>query len=97
MEKFKIVFKPAVFNEIQAYISYYEEQTPGLGKKFYDCLSKNIERLQINPYYQVRYKNIRTLSLKRFPFVIHYQILETEKTVLILTVLHGHLNPEKWH
>jgi plasmid stabilization system protein ParE len=97
MQDFTLVFKPSVYAEIQEAVDYYNLQSEGLGERFFQALTAKLENLKTNSFYQVRYKNTRMTTIDTFPYVVHFQVLETSLTVLILAVLHGHVNPRKWH
>ncbi|MDO8929033.1 MAG: hypothetical protein Q7W54_08595 [Bacteroidota bacterium] len=56
----------------------------------FDFLKKNYTS------FAVRYDEIRCLKVKKFPYAIHYQILEQQKTVSIKAVFCTYQNPEKW-
>jgi hypothetical protein len=44
----------------------------------------------------VRYDEMRTVVLSIFPFMIHFAIDDSKKTVIISAVLHTSRNPEEW-
>lgn len=54
MTPFEVIFKPSVYFEIQEIIDYYNLKSKGLGKRFLQLLSRKIEDLKLNPFYQVR-------------------------------------------
>lgn len=74
---------------------YYEEQQVGLGDKFVDVVEKNLDHLVRTAHYQIRYKTIRTLHLKPFPFMIHYTLNEKKFLVRVHAIIHTSLDPRK--
>jgi toxin ParE1/3/4 len=90
---YRIVVEPRALTDIQRVIDYYDEQQIGLGKKFVDALEKYFVTISKNPFYQVRYKIVRCLPLRKFPFMIHYYIDENIKTVFIVSVFHTSQKP----
>ena len=94
--RFKSLFDPDSKRDIQAVISWYNERKKGLGKEFYTFLRTEIERLRQNPYFQVRYDNVRCLPLRKYPFMIHYTIDQTNSIVIVRAVLNTSMNPAKW-
>ncbi|MCP9764566.1 type II toxin-antitoxin system RelE/ParE family toxin [Lacihabitans soyangensis] len=46
--------------------------------------------------FQVRYKEFRTISLKKFPYMIHYFVDSKSLEIHILAVLHTSVNTDKW-
>lgn len=93
---FVIQIEPEAIQDIQNAIDWYELQQKGLGKKFYDYLDSVLERLESNPYYQIRYSNIRCLPLQKYPFMIHFSIDEINAIVIIRAIFNTSLNPLKW-
>ncbi|MFK7832418.1 MAG: type II toxin-antitoxin system RelE/ParE family toxin [Winogradskyella sp.] len=66
---------------------YYSVISSGLLKRFDIEISENIERIAINPqHFQKRYRNIKIVFTKTFPFGIHY--LVDKKTVYVQRILH---------
>ena len=93
---FVIKIEPEAVQDIQDVIYWYEVQQSGLGKQFYREVELAIGRLQQNPFYQVRYRNVRCLPLTKYPFMIHYTIDETNSIVIIRAIFNTSLNPKRW-
>lgn len=93
---FRILIDEDARNDIQESIDWYNEQKRGLGKQFYTFVKATINRLQSNPFFQVRYDDVRCLSVKRFPFMIHFTIDEMTHEVVVRAVFHTSRDPENW-
>jgi mRNA-degrading endonuclease RelE of RelBE toxin-antitoxin system len=91
---FKIHIHPKAYTDIQKAVDYYNEQQKGLGEKFYKTIVKSFETLKANPYYQIRYDNIRCYYTNPFPFLIHFNIDEEQGKVYVLAIVHTSLNPD---
>ncbi|WP_179021341.1 type II toxin-antitoxin system RelE/ParE family toxin [Winogradskyella forsetii] len=66
---------------------YYFVISPVVLKRFDNELSETMERIAINPqHFQNRYRNIKIVFTKEFPFGIHY--LVDGNTVYIQRILH---------
>ena len=51
----------------------------------------------LNPLgFQLKFKNVRTLMLKQFPYQIHYLIDDTLNQIIILAVIHAYKNPNDY-
>lgn len=92
--KFKITILPDAKDDIGLAVKWYNKQKKGLGGEFIDSIQEAVKVLKTNPFFVKRYKEVHTLPLKRFPFMIHYLIDESAGTIIILAVLHTSLNPE---
>lgn len=72
---------------------WYEEQRQGLGEIFLDELDNCYKKLESNPASSPKImKNYRQARLKRFPYVILFEIIKTD--VVVLSVFHTKRNPK---
>jgi toxin ParE1/3/4 len=90
---FSILIEDRAIIEIKNIIEYYETKQVGLSNKFKMEISKNFDAISLNPYYQVRYKNVRCKPLKNFPFLIHYTVDKQKREVKIYAIVNTHQNP----
>lgn len=90
---YTLIIKPrAILMTKEAY-DWYETQKPGLGEEFLDELDTVYYKLESHPaYFGKVKKNFRQAALKRFPFVIVYEIIRTE--VVVFAVFHTRKNPK---
>ena len=93
--KFEVQVDDRAVEDVIKAMSYYESQQNGLGDKFADVVERNLDYLIKNAHYQVRYKSVRTLPLKPFPFMFHFTIDESKKLVRVHAVIHTSLDPNK--
>ena len=89
----QIILKPeAVLMTKDAY-DWYEEQNKGLGEIFLDELDKCLEKLRSNPAGRPKIsKNYRQARLKRFPYVVVFELIKTD--IIVLSVFHTKRNPK---
>jgi hypothetical protein len=90
---FNIVLSRLASQEIDKSVAFYESRKKGLGKEFITYLKGYFSILKTNPeLFQIKRKSIyRELPLKKFPFVIIYEIIEKE--VIIYSIFHTSRNP----
>lgn len=96
MKAWKIAFRSSAKNDIQEAVDYYDGVSSHAGDQFLKQLESAIHALGINPYFQVRYDNIRCIPLRKFPFMIHYQIDESKSIVIVFAILHTSKSSGKW-
>lgn len=94
---FKIKVEPEALEDIQQGIDWYNEQQSGLGRKFLTEVKDCFKSLKINPFFQIRYDNVRCLPLKKYPFMVHFTVHETEKLVIVRAVFNTHLSGDNWN
>ncbi len=73
MEKFIIQIEPEALTDIQDITHWYNEKQTNLGKRFQETTIKQINGLKKDPQiYTVRYKEIRCMLVKKFPYMVHF-------------------------
>ena len=91
----RIFFTKEALFDIEAAVLWYEEQRIGLSYDFELCLEAGIDEVLRNPEaFQKRYKNIKIKFISRFPYGIHYVIIENQIT--IIGVFHTSRSPRNW-
>ena len=86
---------PAKYDLDDAYF-YYQQISKNVLKKFRTEIKKAEKRLKANPFFQIKYKSVHSLPLQGFPYMILFEIDETNSTVYIVGVFCTHQNPEKY-
>lgn len=75
--------------------SFYNKRQKGLGDAFEKVVLSQLEDILNNPFTNPTVKNkIRKVVLKRFPFVVLYEI--ENDVIIILHVFHTSRNPIYW-
>lgn len=92
---YKIIVSPRAFNEIEQAIDYYALHSADAPVKFISSLKVAYKALETNPFFRRRYKNVRALKLKRFPYSLYFLINEEKHTVRVLSCFHNKRNPHK--
>jgi plasmid stabilization system protein ParE len=90
---FKIVLTHKAQIDILEGIEWYNKHSADLGKRFYQTIQKEYKNLRQNPYFQVRYEDIRCLPLKKYPYMIHFVVEEEREQVVVLGIICTHRDP----
>ena len=94
---FEVYFTPTAENQILETHKYYTENVSDvIAEKFYLDLQHALDVLEINPFFQIRAKNYRAYPLRKFPFLIFYEVLEEKRAVKVLSVFNTSKNPSNW-
>ncbi|TRW24829.1 type II toxin-antitoxin system RelE/ParE family toxin [Flavobacterium zepuense] len=73
-------------------MDWYNEKQPGLGNRFYEDFAATVKYIITNPYlFPVKRRPLRECVLKKFPFIIIYDI--HEENVIIHAVFNTSKNP----
>ena len=88
-----IIKEEAKFEIIEAY-NWYEGKQEGLGERFVLDLDDYFERIRSTPeIFPRRYREYRQVVMKRFPFVIVFEI--EEKEVVVYAAFNTYQDPNK--
>ena len=74
---------------------YDEEVQKGFGKRFLSSVKTEMALVQNNPLiFQTKYDNNKTILVKNFPYLIHYEIINNH--IVVKAVLHTSRNPKNY-
>lgn len=89
-----IVSRRAIL-EIENAIAYYARNSAIAPVRFIKNIDSAFQLLESTPNYPVRYKNVRSIRIKRFPYSLFYVINEGRNVVRVLSCFHDKRNPAK--
>ncbi len=92
---YRIIISPRAQKEIEHAIEFYASYSSNVPQRFIKLLKDIYTTLENNPFFEVQYKNIRSLKIKKFPYSLYFVINETQNTVRILACFHHKRNPNK--
>ncbi|ALR32291.1 MULTISPECIES: type II toxin-antitoxin system RelE/ParE family toxin [Chryseobacterium] len=93
---FNFKFLPLAEENIEEATDYYASISLKVLKNFNNQFDASINKIINNPYFQKRFKQVRALPVKKFPYIIFYEVDDKEKIIYILSVFCTHQNPEKY-
>jgi toxin ParE1/3/4 len=93
---YKIIISPRAQKEIENAIDYYALYSQDAPKSFINALRESYNILSSNPFFsRVRYKNVRSSKLNKYPYSLYYDINQAQSTVKVLSCFHNKRNPNK--
>ncbi len=66
---YKVIASQKFQKELDKAVGYYYEHSKSVAAKFLATVHDVYNKISINPFYQVRYKNIRSIPVKGFPYL----------------------------
>ncbi len=73
---YQLIVKPRAILMTKDGYEWYEKQKQGLGEEFLAELDRSYTKIQSHPEYFSRVKkNFRQAALKRFPYVVVYELI----------------------
>ena len=92
---YKIFVSPRAQKEIENALDYYALYSADTPRKFIGALKETYAALELSPLFRIRYKNIRALKIKYFPYSLFFVVNDARKTVRVLSCFHNKRNPNK--
>lgn len=81
--------------ELRQAVSYYNEQSPGLGFEFAAEVRRTLVRIREHPEaWHPLSERTRRCRVSRFPYGVVYQL--REECILVVAVMHMSRRPEHW-
>jgi toxin ParE1/3/4 len=93
MHNYKIIILDDADNDFRQALSYYKNIKPALAKAFITAVKTAINDLKKNPFYEVRYNDFRLKLVKKYPYIIHYIVNESNTTISIYGIRNTHQDP----
>jgi hypothetical protein len=92
---YKIIVSLRAQREIEDAIDSYAIDSIIAPKQFLHFLEYTYKSLEISPFFKIRYKDIRALKIKKFPYSLYFVVNEKNHSVKILSCFHHKRNPAK--
>jgi toxin ParE1/3/4 len=95
----RVEFRPEVEHDMAEAAAWYDSRQQGLGTEFIEEIIKVWDELAENPLLNSRrhsVKNIRWRYPERFPYRVIYEIVESERTIIVAAVLHAAMHDRHW-
>jgi len=87
---YKVFFSWDAQADLNDIIDDYDSKKHKSGLAFFAKLDKVLVLLESNPHvFEKKILHFRRAFIKKSPFVVYYQIIEEDKDVEILTILHN--------
>ena len=90
----KLILIEQAVVELEDACLFYNNKVAGLGFEFEEEVIILLELIKENPLlFPIKFAHIREAVVRRFPFVINYEILG--KQIIVSAVFHAKQNPKK--
>ena len=90
-----LVVRPLAEQDIEAAAVWYEEQAPGLGRRFLSAVRATLAAVRAAPEHHARvYRDVRRAGVERFPYGVFYVV--RGETVHVIACMHGRRHPRRW-
>jgi toxin ParE1/3/4 len=94
---FEVILTKIAETHIEEACDYYDSTyNTQLTLNFLSDLEQTIAVLENNPYFQIWTDNYRAIPLSKFPYLVFFEIDETQYMVKVIAAFHTSLNPTKY-
>jgi toxin ParE1/3/4 len=95
-KRFSVEISDEAEVDLENSYQYYAEESQNLAESFFKQISSGLEVVKKNPgSFPFAYKDVRKFVVKKFPFVIYYQL--NESVIRVIAIFHTSRNPEIWN
>jgi plasmid stabilization system protein ParE len=90
-----VIFTPTARAELVDAQDWYENEVPGLGRRFRAAVDAVVQSMSLNSrQFPVVYKSIRRALLRRFPYALMFTV-EVDETLTVIACFHGSRDPAR--
>ena len=83
-------------NDFRNAYQFYAEESTRVAESFFKQINSSLEITKKSPRsFPCSYKSVQKFVVKKFPFVIYYQLVES--TIRVIAIFHTSRNPEIWN
>ena len=93
---YNLVILPQAKEEIYKAFEYYQRISDAVLANFDNQLEEVYQNLEKNPFYQVRYKHLRAIPFKSFPFLVFFDVDQDNGIIYIYSVFHTSQDTSKY-
>ena len=90
-----VIFTPRARAELIDAQDWYENEAPGLGRRFRAAVDAVVQRISAARQFPVIHKNVRRALLRRFPYALMF-VIEADETLTVIACFHGSRDPAHW-
>lgn len=93
----QVVYHPKFSDDLNAAVSYLEENAPGVAEDLIDTIEKEIECLRVMPcQWRLQSGNIRRIWIQRFRYGVYYAYYPEREALQIYSLTHLSQHESAW-
>lgn len=96
MKRYKAIITPIAKGHIADAAYYYKTVASAkVALNLKKEIKAAIATLKQNPFFEIKHNNYRAINLKKFPYLLFYQIVEPSNTIFILALFQAQQDSSK--
>lgn len=93
---YNLIIAPQAVTDIEDAFEYYNQFSERTLDLFDKELQQVFDILELNPFFQIRYKKLRAVPFKSLPYLVFFELDEKEKEVYIYSIFNTHQDTDKY-
>lgn len=93
---YNLIISPEAVRDMEKAFEYYNAFSSKAVNLFSSELQQVYDVIERNPFFQIRYKNIRAIPFKSLPYLVFFELNEKTKTIIIYSIFNTYLNTDKY-
>ncbi|NLO02617.1 MAG: type II toxin-antitoxin system RelE/ParE family toxin [Bacteroidales bacterium] len=82
-------------NDFENSYQYYFSDSPKVANAFFQSVNTSLATIRSTPFsFPVVHKGLRKYTIKKFPFIIYYQV--SNNSIKVLAIFHTSRDPRIW-
>ena len=87
---YNVRISPLAKADVRKAVAYYKKEASlKVAQNFVADYELTLKKISQNPFFQIYYKDFRGLTFSQYPYIIFYQIDETNKFILVKAVFNA--------
>ena len=93
--EYKLIISKRAQKDIEKALDFYIGKSTVAPARFIENLQKAYANILDQPFQRLRYKNIRSIKIRKLPYDLYFIINEEKLNIRILSCFHQKRNPNK--
>ena len=87
---YEVMISPIAKADVRKAVAYYKKEASlKVAQNFVEDYELTLKKIAQNPFFQIYYKDFRGLTFSKYPYIIFFQIDETNKLILVKAVFNA--------
>lgn len=93
---YNLIISPEAVRDMEKAFEYYNSFSSKAVNLFSSELQQVYDVIERNPFFQIRYKNIRAIPFKSLPYLVFFELNEKTNIIFIYSIFNTYLNTDKY-
>lgn len=91
--KYKVIILKFASIDLETSDAYYRQFSEASAIRYFELVLEHLKTLEFNPFFEVRYDNVRILPVKEMNHNIHFTLDENRRIVRVYAIVSSFRKP----